>query len=221
MPLPALIDQSDDGKDDTGAKHYNGSHIDGALQERQHEDSDEDDRDDDAGVNDLADAGQYPVDSAANGHQDYFSSNIVQFCTKPSHLKSQVCGVAFDGPSDPAQLLPLPLKASSLTRYDALSGLCTGCEAALNNEGDDLRMPRFFEPDLSVDHDSPFARDASNKLVRRSYWLDMPDRSLVLAMTQGIGASLTNDEKRAHLADIRREHLIDQVCVQEILPPEK
>jgi hypothetical protein len=82
-------------------------------------------------------------------------------------------------------------------------------------------MPRFFEPDLSVDHDSPFARDASNKLVRRSYWLDMPDRSLVLAMTQGIGASLTNDEKRAHLADIRREHLIDQVCVQEILPPEK
>jgi hypothetical protein len=82
-------------------------------------------------------------------------------------------------------------------------------------------MPHFFEPDLSVEFDSPFARDASNKLVRRSYWLDMPDRSLVLAMTQGIGANLTNDEKRAHLTDIRREHLIDQVCIQEILPPEK
>jgi hypothetical protein len=82
-------------------------------------------------------------------------------------------------------------------------------------------MPRFFEPDLSVEPDSPFARDASNKLVRRSYWLDMPDRSVVLAMIQGIGASLTNDEKRAHLIDIRREHLIDQVCIQEILPPEK
>jgi hypothetical protein len=82
-------------------------------------------------------------------------------------------------------------------------------------------MPRFFEPDLSVEPDSPFARDASNKLVRRSYWLDMPDRSVVLAMTQGIGANLTNDEKKAHLIDIRREHLIDQVCVQEILPPEK
>jgi len=40
-------------------------------------------------------------------------------------------------------------------------------------------------------------------------------------MTNGIGASLTNDEKRAHLADLRREHLIDQVCIQEILPPEK
>jgi hypothetical protein len=49
----------------------------------------------------------------------------------------------------------------------------------------------------------------------------MPDRSLVLAMTRGIGENLTNDEKRAHLIDIRREHLIDQVCVQEIVPPEK
>ena len=48
----------------------------------------------------------------------------------------------------------------------------------------------------------------------------MPDRSVVLAMTQGIGGNLTNDEKRAHLTDIRREHLIDQVCIQEILPPE-
>ena len=36
--------------------------------------------------------------------------------------------------------------------------------------------------------------------------------SLVMVMTQGIGASLT-DEKRAHLTDLRREHLIDQVCV--------
>ncbi len=82
-------------------------------------------------------------------------------------------------------------------------------------------MPRFFEPDLSTEPDSPFARDASNKLVRRSYWLDMPDRSLILAMTQGVGANLTNEEKKAHLADIRREHLIDQICIQEILPPEK
>jgi hypothetical protein len=69
--------------------------------------------------------------------------------------------------------------------------------------------------------DSPFARDANNKLVRRSYWLDMNDRSLVMVMTQGLGAHLTNDEKRAHLTDVKREHLIDQVCIQEILPPEK
>jgi hypothetical protein len=42
-----------------------------------------------------------------------------------------------------------------------------------------------------------------------------------MVMTKGIGANLANDEKRAHLADIKRGHLIDQVCVQEILPPEK
>ena len=48
----------------------------------------------------------------------------------------------------------------------------------------------------------------------------MNDRSLVVAMTQGLGVNLTNDEKRAHLADLKREYLIDQVCVQEILPPE-
>ena len=82
-------------------------------------------------------------------------------------------------------------------------------------------MPRFHEPDLTVYFDSPFVRDANNKLIRRSYWLDMNDRTLVMVMTRGIGANLTNDEKRAHLADIKREHLIDQVCVQEILPPEK
>ncbi len=82
-------------------------------------------------------------------------------------------------------------------------------------------MNRFYQPDLGADPDSPFARDASNKLVRRSYWLDMSERSLVMAMNDGVGAHLTNDEKRAHLIDLKRERLIDQVCVQEILPPEK
>ena len=82
-------------------------------------------------------------------------------------------------------------------------------------------MPRFYEPDLTANFDNPFVRDANNKLVRRSYWLDMDDKTLVLVMTKGIGSNLTNEEKRAHLADIRREHLIDQICVQEVLPPEK
>jgi hypothetical protein len=82
-------------------------------------------------------------------------------------------------------------------------------------------MARFYEPDLTTNPHSPFIRDGSDKLVRRSYWLDMDDRTIVMVMTQGIGASLTNDEKRAHLADLRRERLIDQVCVQEILPPER
>jgi hypothetical protein len=45
-------------------------------------------------------------------------------------------------------------------------------------------------------------RDGEDKLIRRSYWLDMDDRSLVLAMTQGIGANLTNEEKRAHFMDL-------------------
>jgi hypothetical protein len=82
-------------------------------------------------------------------------------------------------------------------------------------------VPRYYEPDLTVDPNSPFVRDAANKLVRRGYWMDMNDRTLVMVMTQGIGANLTNDEKRAHLADLKREHLIDQVCTQEILPPER
>jgi hypothetical protein len=82
-------------------------------------------------------------------------------------------------------------------------------------------MPRFYQPDLTVDPHSPFVRDSAEKLVRRSYWLDMTDRSMVMALTTGIGADLTNDEKRAHLTDLGRAHLIDQVCPQEILPPEK
>ena len=82
-------------------------------------------------------------------------------------------------------------------------------------------MTRFYEPDLTANPDSPFVRDASKKLVRRGYWMDMTDKTLVMVMTQGIGAHLTNDEKRAHLIDLKRELLIDRVCVQEILPPEK
>ena len=72
-------------------------------------------------------------------------------------------------------------------------------------------MTRFFQPDLSTDLDSPFVRDGNDKLVRRSYWLDMNDRALVMVMVNGIGANLTNDEKRARLIDLRREHLIIQV----------
>ena len=82
-------------------------------------------------------------------------------------------------------------------------------------------MTSYYEPDLSSNVDSPFARDAADKLVRRSYWTDTSDRTLVNVMVSGLGANLTNDQKRAHLADLRREHLIDQICVQEILPPER
>ena len=58
-------------------------------------------------------------------------------------------------------------------------------------------MSRFYEPDLGSKSDSPFVRDAQNKLVRRSYWLDMNDRRLVMVMTNEIGADLIKGEKRA------------------------
>ncbi len=81
-------------------------------------------------------------------------------------------------------------------------------------------MANFYQPDLGANPDDPFARDADGKLVRRAFWLDMSDRSLVLAMTQGIGTNLTNDQKRAHLDDIGRSHVVDEVCIQEIIPPD-
>ncbi len=80
-------------------------------------------------------------------------------------------------------------------------------------------MAKFYSPDLGANAEDPFARDADDKLVRRGFWLDMGDRSVVLAMTQGVGTALSNEHKRAHLEDIGRGHLIDQVCIQEILPP--
>jgi hypothetical protein len=58
-------------------------------------------------------------------------------------------------------------------------------------------MRHFYEPDLSANPDSPFVGGASNKLVRRGYWIDMNDSTLVVVMTQGIGANLTNDEKES------------------------
>jgi hypothetical protein len=73
-------------------------------------------------------------------------------------------------------------------------------------------MTRFLQPDFTLNFDSPFIRDGEDKLIRRSYWLDMNDRTLVMVMVNGIGANLTNEEKRAHLIDLRREHLIDKVC---------
>jgi hypothetical protein len=82
-------------------------------------------------------------------------------------------------------------------------------------------MAKFYSPDLGSNPNNPFARDADNKLVRRGFWLDMGDPSVVLAMTQGIGAAIPNEQKRAHLEDIGRGHLIDRVCVQEILPPDR
>lgn len=67
--------------------------------------------------------------------------------------------------------------------------------------------------------DDPFMRDGEDRLIRRAYWLGLSDRSLVQLMTNGIGTRLTADEKRAHLEDIRRAHLIDEIMQPEIIPP--
>jgi hypothetical protein len=81
-----------------------------------------------------------------------------------------------------------------------------------------VSIPRFYQPDLQAPtvHLRGTAAISSSVGPIGSIW-----RTLVMVMIKGTGANLTNDEKRAHLIDIRREHLIDQVCPQEILPPEK
>jgi hypothetical protein len=82
-------------------------------------------------------------------------------------------------------------------------------------------MTRFYHPPLDGSSDDPFMRDGEDRLIRRAYWLDLSDRSLGLIMTQGIGTRLTADEKRAHLIDIRRQHLIDELLAPEIIPPDR
>lgn len=82
-------------------------------------------------------------------------------------------------------------------------------------------MSGYYQPPLDGLADDPFMRDGNDRLIRRSYWLDLSDRSISQIMTDGIGSRLTADEKRAHLADIRRPHLIDDILAPEILPPER
>jgi hypothetical protein len=64
-------------------------------------------------------------------------------------------------------------------------------------------MTRFYQPDLSENIDSPFVRDGANKLVRRSYWLDMDDRTLVMVMVNGIGCDQIERSVRSQSAQIR------------------
>jgi hypothetical protein len=47
-------------------------------------------------------------------------------------------------------------------------------------------MPHFYQPDLTTNVDNPFVRDGDNKLIRRSYWLDMDDRTIVMIMTKAL-----------------------------------
>ena len=79
---------------------------------------------------------------------------------------------------------------------------------------------KFYKPNFAVEIDSPFARDSNNKLLRKNYWYDLQDSSIILLFNNGIGVNLTNEEKRNHLIDIKKEYLIDKICIQEVLPPE-
>ena len=81
-------------------------------------------------------------------------------------------------------------------------------------------MPYFYKTNLSGNSNDPFARDGDRKLVRRNYWLDLGNRSLAMTMNNDLGAHIPNEQKRLHLIDIGREHLVDDICIQEILPPE-
>jgi hypothetical protein len=49
----------------------------------------------------------------------------------------------------------------------------------------------------------PYRPSSPQPTALRLDWMDMDDRSLVRVMVGGIGSHLTNEEKRAHLADLR------------------
>ena len=65
-------------------------------------------------------------------------------------------------------------------------------------------MTRLYELDLTVNPNSPFVRDASHKLVRRAYWMDMTDPTLLMVMTKGIGGC-KSDQRRKEGASNRSE----------------
>ena len=60
-------------------------------------------------------------------------------------------------------------------------------------------MKNFYVPNYAMDPNSPFARDSENKLVRKNYWYDLQDNSIITLFQTGIGAVLTNEEKKNHL----------------------
>lgn len=81
-------------------------------------------------------------------------------------------------------------------------------------------MSEFYRPESTGFEEHPFARGPGNTLLRIDFWNAMTDQSIILAMTRGLGAELSNEHKRAHLEDIGRGHLIDQIVTQDVLPPE-
>ena len=58
-------------------------------------------------------------------------------------------------------------------------------------------MSNFYAPDLGRNPDDPFARAGEGKLIRHGFWLDMSDRSLVLARHPSISGPIP----QRHLPD--------------------
>ena len=57
-------------------------------------------------------------------------------------------------------------------------------------------MSAFYKPDLETELDSPFVRDEEDKLIRRSYWLDKSDKSLVMIMKRlGVHQAPSRNQK--------------------------
>jgi hypothetical protein len=52
-------------------------------------------------------------------------------------------------------------------------------------------MTKFYQPDLTHAFDNPFVRDGNDKLIRRSYWLDMDDRTVVMESRQRTWADVS------------------------------
>ena len=50
-------------------------------------------------------------------------------------------------------------------------------------------MPNFYRPPLDGDEEDPFARDGDDRLIHRSYWLDLSDRSKMVPMVAVNGLS--------------------------------
>ena len=61
--------------------------------------------------------------------------------------------------------------------------------------------------------------NASAKLARRAYWMDMDDRTLV-GHDQRNWRTSHERRKKSTSTDLPVKHLIDQISVREILLPE-
>ncbi len=61
-------------------------------------------------------------------------------------------------------------------------------------------MPNFYQPDLGLNPDDPFARAADRRVEWRGYLLNIFEQGVVLGLTPGTGAHLAHLHKFSLLA---------------------